>query len=57
VRLPDPSAGEAASNITLTVSNATSTQRIADVAFGDVIVCSGQSVRPRESARVCNPRR
>ena len=43
VRLPDPAAGEATNNITLTVTSAATTVRIEDVAYGDVLVCSGQS--------------
>lgn len=44
VRLPDPAAGEAAANISLVVSNRTFSVRIGDVAYGDVLVCSGRAL-------------
>lgn len=43
VALPEPPAGEDASNVTLVVANATTSRTIAGAAYGEVIVCSGQS--------------
>lgn len=43
VALPEPPAGEDASNVTLVVANATFSRTIAGAAYGEVIVCSGQS--------------